>query len=218
MVVQISTPVLNEVDVENLVGRVFLKSIDLLGGITKLAEYRTLTWLPSLARAAYVIVLKEEYLRTEEEIAGQVGLTRNTVRSIVRSDPQLALYKIEHIDELTAEAKRELHVHVAGGIAKLAYKLVKEGEESQLLMELARSAGMEAVKVCDAPWAYIVLKRSKGIRYPLRSADLLLPALEGVKIKGYEASEVLSQLQYPIKTPAQLLHEIKEFLDMHAAS
>ncbi len=216
MVVQISAPVLDELELEHLVGRVFLKSIDLLGGLTQLAEYRTLTWLPSLARAAYVIVLREEYLRTEDEIAQRVGLTRNTIRSIVRSDPQLALYKIEHIDELTAEAKRELHVHVAGGIAKLAYKMVKAGEESQLLMELARAAGMEVAKVCDAPWAYIVLKRTKGIHYPIAEAQILEPALRGVQIKGIAAEKILPQLQYPIKSPAQLLHEIKEFLDMTA--
>jgi probable regulatory domain-containing protein len=71
-------------DLEQLVTRVFFKAIDLLGGLSKLTEFRTLTWLPSLARAAYVVVLREEYLRTEEEIAQKVGLTKNTVRSIPR--------------------------------------------------------------------------------------------------------------------------------------
>jgi len=57
-----------EVDAESLVTRVFLKAIDLLGGLQRLAEYRTLTWLPSLARAAFVVVLREEFMKTEEEI------------------------------------------------------------------------------------------------------------------------------------------------------
>ncbi|HIO42299.1 MAG TPA: bacterio-opsin activator, partial [Aquifex sp.] len=51
MVVEIK-PV--EQDIEHLVTRVFLKAIDIIGGLQKLAEYRTLTWLPSLARAAFV--------------------------------------------------------------------------------------------------------------------------------------------------------------------
>ena len=73
MVVEIK-PV--EKDIEPLVTRVFLKSIDIVGGLQKLAEYRTLTWLPSLARAAFVIVLREEYLKTEDEIAQIVGITK----------------------------------------------------------------------------------------------------------------------------------------------
>jgi probable regulatory domain-containing protein len=81
-------------DLEQLVTRVFFRAIDLLGGLSKLTEFRTLTWLPSLARAAYVVVLREEYLRTEEEIAQKVGLTKNTVRSILRADPTLAMEKV----------------------------------------------------------------------------------------------------------------------------
>jgi probable regulatory domain len=84
---------INEKDLEHLVSRVFFKSIDLLGGLNKLTEFRTLTWLPSLARSAYVIVLREEYLKTEEEIAEKVGLTKNTVRNILRADPTLAMEK-----------------------------------------------------------------------------------------------------------------------------
>lgn len=205
----------NAHEIEHLVGRIFMKCVDLLGGITKLAEYRTLTWLPSLARASYVIVLREEYLKTEDEIAQRVGLTRNTVRAIVRSDPQVALYKIQHIDELTAEQKKELHVHLAGGIAKLAYRAVKEGEESQLLLELARAAGMQVAQVVEAPWAYVVLKRTKGVRYPIQSPEALKPFFEKITLKGHSADHILHSLQYPIRTPAQLLHEIKEFLVMH---
>ena len=55
--VVIAQPV--EQDFEALVLRVFLKSIDVLGGLSKLADYKTLTWLPSLARAVYCVVLRE---------------------------------------------------------------------------------------------------------------------------------------------------------------
>jgi len=67
MVIELTGAPINEHELEHLVTRVFFKGIDLLGGLHKLAEYKTLTWLPSLARASYAIVLREEYLKTEEE-------------------------------------------------------------------------------------------------------------------------------------------------------
>ena len=214
MVIELTAPPMNEHDLEHLVSRVFFKSLDLLGGLHKLAEYRTLTWLPSLARASFVIVLREEYLKTEEEIAEIVGLTRNTVRNILRADPQMALYKIQHMDELTKEEKKQLRVHTAGGIAKLAYKMVKEGEEAQVLLEFCREMSAKAVQDCEAPWAYTVLKHSKGVKYPIKDPSELKEKLAGITIKGLPAEEVVEGLSYPIKNPAQLLHEIKEYLQM----
>ena len=41
---------------DTLVLKMFLKAIELLGGLRQLAEYRTLTWLPSIARAVYAKV------------------------------------------------------------------------------------------------------------------------------------------------------------------
>jgi len=196
MVIELKNITVNEQELENLVARVFFKAIDLLGGLTKLAEYRTLTWLPSLARAAYAIVLADEYFYTEDEIAERVGLTRNTVRNILRADPEMALYKVQHMEELTAEEKKQLRVHTAGGIAKLAYRLVKEGEEAQTLLEFCRGMTEEAMRiVCEAPWPYLVLKQLKGLHYPVTSPD-----------------ELVKEITYPVKSPAQLLHEIKEHL------
>jgi len=213
MVVVLSKKV-DETDLEHLVGRVFFKAIDLLGGLQRLAEYRALTWLPSLARASFVIVLREEYMKTEDEIAKFLGIARSTVRTILRADPNLALYKIEHFDELTKEEKRQLKVHTAGGIAKIAYRLVKEGEEAQTFLEFCREMSAKAVQVCDAPWAYIVLKHIKGLKYPVENPKPLKKKLSGITIKGIPAEEVVENLVYPIKNPAQLLHEIKEFLQM----
>jgi len=205
---------IDERGVERLVERVFYKSVDLLGGLKKLAEFRTLTWLPSLARAAFAIVLREEYLKTEDEIAEYVGLTRNTVRNILIADPDAAMYKIEHLDELSAEEKQQMKVHTAGGVAKLAYKLVKEGQESQTMLEFCHEIAKEAVKSakCEAPWAYIVLKHSKGIKYPITESLELEKLLKGIDIKGIDGSEVAKNLVYPIKNPAALLHEIGEYL------
>ncbi len=218
MVVFLGEVKLNDADLENLVSRVFFKSLDLLGGLHKLAEYRTLTWLPSLARASFVIVLREEYLKTEEEIAEIVGLTKNTVRNILRADPNLALYKIQHMDELTKEEKKEMRVHTAGGIAKLAFKLVKDGQEAQVLLEFCATSGAQVAQVCDVPWAYAVLKRMKGVKYPIENSDVLADLLKGIDIKGLPATEVVREINYPVKSPAQLLHEIKEYLQMKGIS
>ncbi len=207
MVVEIQ-PV--EKDMEHLVTRVFLKSIDIIGGLQKLAEYRTLTWLPSLARAAFVIVLREEYLKTEDEIAEMVGITKNTVRQILRADPQLALYKIQHLDELSPEERKQLKVHTAGGIAKIAYKLVKEGEEPKVF-EYYCTLTTQALEV---PWAYLLLKRIKGTHFPVKSSEELLQKVDGIEIKGIPASEILQNIEYPIKNPAELLHKIKLYLKM----
>ena len=205
---------INNNEVKYLAERVFFKAIDLLGGLNKLAEYRTLTWLPSIARAAYAIILKEEFFKTEDEIAEYIGLTRNTVRQILRADPNMALYKIEHLDELTTEEKQQLKVHTAGGIAKLAYKYVKEGEDSNTLMEYCHEIAKEAVAQCEAPWAYMVLKYSKGIKYPITEAKTLEEKIGHLEIKGIKADKIIENLEYPIKNPAILLKEIKEYLQM----
>ena len=206
---------IDERGLEFLVERVFFKSIDLLGGLKQLAEFRTLTWLPSLARAAFAVVLREEYLKSEDDIAQFIGLTRNTVRNILRADPDLAMYKIKHIEELSAEEKRELKVHTAGGVAKLAFKLVKEGQDSQTMLEFCHTMAGEALKAasCESPWAYLVLKHTKGIGYPIVDANVLADRLSSIQIKGLNGAEVAKGLFYPIKTPAQLLHEIKEYLE-----
>lgn len=195
---------INEKDLEHLVSRIFFKSIDLLGGLNKLTEYRTLTWLPSLARASYVVVLREDYLKTEDEIAEKVGLTKNTVRNILRADPTLALEKIKKLEEFAKEEAKELRVHTAGGITKLAYRLVKEGNEAETLTHFCTVVAQDIVKTLDIPWAYLVLKHSKGIKYPIVNATVLKE-----RLKGIDADEVVEKLHYPIKNPANLLHEIK---------
>ncbi len=205
MVVEIK-PV--EQDIEHLVTRVFLKAIDIIGGLQKLAEYRTLTWLPSLARAAFVIVLREDYLKTEDEIAEYLGISKNTVRQILRADPQLALYKIQHMDELSPEERKQLKVHTAGGIAKIAYRLVKEGEEPKIF-EYYCAVTTEALEV---PWAYLLLRKIKGTHFPVKSPEELLEKVKGLTIKGVPAEEIIKNIEYPIRNPAELLHKVKLYL------
>ncbi len=195
-----------------LVLRVFLKSIELLGGLKKLAEFRTLTWLPSIARACFCVVLKEEYYKTDEEIAELIGLTKQTLRNILRADPDLAMKKIENIKELVASEKEEIKVHTAGGLAKKAYKLIKEGQEEISLFLEFSSQTLEALG--EVPWAYRVLKaiKEKEIKFPISSFQELEGKLRGIKVKDKKIEELLPVLKYPINNPAQLLKKIKEAL------
>jgi probable regulatory domain-containing protein len=214
MVIKLEAPPVHEEEVEQLVTRVFFKAIELLGGLSKLAEFRTLTWLPSLARAVSAVVLKEQYMKSDEEIAQKIGLTKNTVRNILRADPELALQKIKSLEELASEEAKELKVHTAGGIAKLAYKEIKEGHEAQTLLYYCSLVASEIARALDVPWAYQVLKRTKGIKYPIISKEALQERLSGISIKGNPIEEILNHLHYPLRTPAVLIHEIKEYLLM----
>ncbi len=182
------------VDVESLVTKVFLKCIELVGGFKRLAAHRTLTWLPSIARASLAIVLREEFNKTEDEIAEELGTTRQTVRQMLRANPDIALKRIETSD-------KELKTHVAGGLAKKAYELVKvEGD-----IELLKESRMEV------PWAYLVLKyiKERAIKFPIESPDDLTGKLDGINIDGKDAGSLIFNLSYPIRTPAGLLKELK---------
>lgn len=209
MVIQLGGITVPEKEIEHLATRVFFKSIDLLGGLSKLAEYRSLTWLPSLARASIAIVMREEYLKTEEEIAAKLGMGSNSVKNMLRADPNLALEKIKNFEQLSKEEKENLRVHTAGGIAKLAFKLVKEGNDSNILTEFARAIAEEAVEALDIPWAYLVLKHTKGVDYPVFDKEVLAEKIGSIKVKGYLASELLDKITYPVKNPAMLLKELK---------
>jgi len=211
MVIEVKEPQHDRDDIEQFAGRVFFKCIDLLGGLNKLALFRTLTWLPSLARASFVVVLKEEYLKTEDEIAKHVGLTRNSVRNIVRAKIDIEPEKLEEFLEEEKGKGKDLKIHIAGSIAKLAYKLVKEGEESQILLEFSRKISQDAIYEFDIPWAYLVLKNIKGLKYPINSKDQLFERIGEIKLpNGVEIKDILEKLKYPIKNPSELLHEIKE--------
>ncbi len=153
-------------------------------------------------------------MKSDEEIAQKIGLTKNTVKNILRADPELALQKIKSLEELASEETKDLKVHTAGGIAKLAYKEIKEGHEAQTLLYYCSLVASEVAKALDVPWAYQILKRTKGIKYPISSKEDLKERLAGLSIKGNPIEEILSSLHYPLKTPALLIHEIKEYLLM----
>ncbi len=197
-----------EVNLEAFALRTFLKAIEIVGGLEKLAEYRTLTWLPSLARAVLAIIYKEDYNKTDEEIAQILGLTKQTVRNMLRANPEEAMAKIkELIEGGSEEEKKELKTHLAGGLAKIAYKEVKEGSDSHAL---ALDFLMRAAQIYDIPWGYQVLKSLKGTDFPINSPDLLKERLKGILVHGKPIEELLPQLSYPLRTPAQLLKELND--------
>ncbi len=189
-------------NVDKMAERVFQESIKILGGLKKLITYRNLTWLPSLAEAAYVIVLKNEALKTYSEIAKELGITEQTVKNIATADEEeVKKYlegEIEKVDE-----------HKAGGIAKLAYRKLKEegkleGEEVEISHDEIEALGID--------WAIHVLARIRGLDFPV-DKDALLERLKGLIARGKPIEEILEKIEYPVKNPAELLHKIKEKLE-----
>jgi len=187
-------------NIDKMAERVFMESINILGGLKKLVEYRNLTWLPSLAEAAYVVVLKNETVKTYKEIAKALGITEQTARNIATADED------EVRKYLKGELEERPREHIAGGIAKLAYRTLKE--QGKLEYEEV-ALGQEEIEVLDIDWAVHVLARLKGLDFPV-SREQLKDRLKGMIIKGKNVEEILASLEYPIRTPAELLHKIKE--------
>lgn len=186
-------------DIDWLAEKVFRESINLLGGLKKLIEYRNLTWLPALAEASYVVVLKNESLKTYSEIARELGITEQTVRNIANADEEKVRNYLENPEERPKE-------HIAGGIAKLAYRqLKKEGRLEEVSM------GRDEAEALAMLWAYNVLKSIRGLDFPAGKQELM-NRLKGLHIKNRKAEEILEEIEYPVKNPAELLKKIREKL------
>jgi len=117
----ISNPIINET-IEQKVEKIFIESIKIIGGLKNLIQYRNLTWLPTLAEASYIIVLHNDYIKTAKEIAQELGITEQTVKKILKSNEEEVKKLLEGSINVTDE-------HIAGGIAKLAYKKIKSIEK-----------------------------------------------------------------------------------------
>lgn len=174
-------------DLDEMAKRVFLESIEVLGGLKKLVEYRNLTWLPTLAEASYVVILRNEGMKTYSEIAKELGITEQTVRNIITANKEKVMeYLRGEIDEL-----RE---HIAGGIAKIAYERLKKEERLGERIEI----GQREAEVLDIDWAVHVLARIKGLEFPVNKEELI-SRLSNLLIKGKRAEEILESMEYPIK-------------------
>ncbi len=193
-------------DVDKEVLRIFMKSIELLGGPRKLIEYRNLTWLPSLMEACYAIALKNRF-KTEEEIARELGITKQTVRRILESDPSVVMKK------LTGEYIGRFDEHVAGGIAKLAWREIKRGRED---VELMIDASRQVLEGLGGPvWAILTLIRIKGLDFPIEEPKVLQERLKGIKAFGVDLEEAAKAISYPIRNPAELLNKLSKEIKRH---
>ncbi|MGC8970592.1 MAG: sigma factor-like helix-turn-helix DNA-binding protein [bacterium] len=113
----------NVPSVDELSMKVFNKAVEILGGPKKIITYKKLTWVASLFESAMVIVLREIFNKTTEEIAQELGIATTTVRNILRAEPDKALEYLEK--GIHEEAKEEESVHIAGGLAKKAFEEIK---------------------------------------------------------------------------------------------
>jgi probable regulatory domain-containing protein len=194
-----------EEDVDSKAIRIFLKTIELLGGPRKLVEYRNLTWLPSLMAASYAIVYNKEKGYLADRIASILGMSKNTVQNILRADVEVAKKKIS---EALEEKDEEKKTHMAGALAKIAYEEIKAGKDE---INISLAVSKETAKSLGAEWAVYVLEKLKGTDFPI-DKETLKSRLSGIKIKGKDAEEIIESLEFPISTPAELLHKIKEKL------
>ncbi len=192
-----------EVDYDTLALRVFLKALEIIGGPRKLFEYRNLTWIPSLMEASYAIVLKEEGMKTEDEIAEFIGITKQTVRNMLSADPELVMMKLQ--GELES---KDIKVHTAGGLAKLAYQKVKAGEDYVPFVVSVCETYMS--KILGIVWPVEVLTAIKGLDFPVEESqkEELKSRFSGIKVKGVPASNLVDLIEFPIKNPADLLHKL----------
>ncbi|WP_457568949.1 bacterio-opsin activator [Desulfurobacterium sp.] len=192
-----------EKDYDTLALRVFLKALEIIGGPKKLFEYRNLTWVPSLMEACYAVVLKEEGMKTEDEIAEFIGITKQTVRNMLSADPELVLKKLE--GELES---KDVKVHTAGGLAKLAYREVKEGRDNvPFVISVCKTYLSQLFGVV---WPVEVLTVIKGLSFPLEDRNILKERLKGIKVKDKYAEELIDMIEFPVRSPADLLHKLKE--------
>ncbi len=195
---------IQQYDIDTIAIRVFLKALEIIGGPRKLIELRNLTWITSLMEAAYAVVLADQSLKTEDEIAKFLGLTRQTVRNILRADPELVMQKLEgELQEKTPRA------HTAGGLAKLAHKEIKEGRDYLNFFIYALESASESPGIY---WPIEVLRKIKGIDFPVGKEELA-ERLRGLSIKNVPSEEILEKLDYPVKSPSDLLHKIRKSLE-----
>ena len=71
---------------------------------------------------------------------------------------------------------------------------------------------MQGADALGITWPIEVLKRIKGMDFPLEK-EKLKERLRGLKIKDKAIETLLDRLSYPLKSPAQLLKELRMQLE-----
>jgi len=191
-----------DIDVERdeKVLKMLNEAIRILGGPKKLIIFRNLTWITSLLRAGYALLLKDAGY-TYEDIAKKLGITKATVQRMMSADPNAVMKKLE--GELTGD---EIDDHVAGGLAKLAYKAMK----TRVLEEEIKSVS-DTAEVLGVEWAVKVLQMIKGLDFPV-DRENIRERLKGIYIFNISIDDIIKELKYPIDSPAILIKEISRVL------
>lgn len=68
---------------------------------------------------------------------------------------------------------------------------------------------MVASKARTVNWAVDVASRLKGVQFPIDEHQAR-EKLQGMMVKGKDIDEVLSRVDFPVDTPASLLHQISD--------
>lgn len=104
--------------------KIFNKAIEILGGPREIITYKRLTWLASIFESAMVLVLKEVFNKTTDEIAQELGISSATVRNILKADSQKITEYLEK--KFKEETTEDENIHIAGGLAKKAFEVLRE--------------------------------------------------------------------------------------------
>jgi predicted transcriptional regulator len=58
-----------------------------------------------------------------------------------------------------------------------------------------------------------VLERIRGLDFPVEKKEKLLERIGDIVIKGVSGREIVEKIRYPVHSPAELLHEIREVIE-----
>ena len=199
MVMEIKPPREPDEERDEKVLKMLIEAIRIIGGPKKLVGMRNLTWLPSLVRAMYAVLLRNAGY-TYEEIASRLGVTRATVEKMLTADEEAVKKKVAGLTE------EDIDEHVAGGLAKLAYKeMMRRGVEEEIEKIATTSTAL------GIDWPVRVATLLKGADFPLDREELM-ERLRGVKIMGVDAEELLGEIEYPVTSPVDLVKKVSEVL------
>ncbi|MFA5529144.1 MAG: hypothetical protein WDA11_00615 [Thiohalomonadaceae bacterium] len=96
---------------------IFMAAVDASGGLGRMVRERRLMWLPHLMQSAYIVLRQEDEHCLLEEIADDLGLSRDLVEHVLSGPVDKARAR------MLAPPPQELYErsHIAGGMARLVY-------------------------------------------------------------------------------------------------